>query len=175
MTHFIPNIAATVAVATPCWPAPVSAMMRVLPMRLAKRICPIALLILCAPVWIQIFALQINFCAAEFLGEPFGKIKRRGAADKFLEVIIQFALEFRVVLRAEIFLLQFLQRMHQRLRHITSAVRTEVAVGVGQIFCGDCAHGLIFTQRRKDAKRIYLIHFAGIFGCCPNFAMERGL
>jgi len=31
-------------------PAPVSAMMRVLPMRLARRICPRQLLILCAPV-----------------------------------------------------------------------------------------------------------------------------
>ena len=30
--------AATVADATPCWPAPVSAMMRVLPMRRARRI-----------------------------------------------------------------------------------------------------------------------------------------
>ena len=35
----------------PCWPAPVSAMMRVLPMRLASRIWPMQLLILCAPVW----------------------------------------------------------------------------------------------------------------------------
>ena len=82
MTHFNPNIAATVAVATPCWPAPVSAMMRVLPMRLARRIWPIALLILCAPVWLQVFALEINFRAAEFLGQAFGKIKRRGATDR---------------------------------------------------------------------------------------------
>ena len=39
-----------VAVATPCCPAPVSAMMRFLPMRLASRACPTALLILCEPV-----------------------------------------------------------------------------------------------------------------------------
>ena len=42
---------ATVAVATPCWPAPVSAMMRVLPMRRASRTWPMQLLILWAPVW----------------------------------------------------------------------------------------------------------------------------
>ena len=41
----------TVAVATPCWPAPVSAMMRRLPMRFASSTCPSTLLILCAPVW----------------------------------------------------------------------------------------------------------------------------
>ena len=40
-------------VATPCWPAPVSAMMRVLPIRLASSACPSALLILCAPVCIR--------------------------------------------------------------------------------------------------------------------------
>ena len=42
---------ATVAVATPCCPAPVSAMTRVLPMRRASRIWPTQALILCAPVW----------------------------------------------------------------------------------------------------------------------------
>ena len=43
-------MAHTVAAATPCWPAPVSAMMRCLPMRYASRPWPSALLILCAPV-----------------------------------------------------------------------------------------------------------------------------
>ena len=50
-THFSPNLAQTVAVATPCCPAPVSAMIRVLPMRRARMIWPKTLLILCAPVW----------------------------------------------------------------------------------------------------------------------------
>ena len=52
-THCMPKRAATVAVATPCMPAPVSAMMRCLPMRLASRIWPMQLLILCAPVWFR--------------------------------------------------------------------------------------------------------------------------
>jgi hypothetical protein len=30
-----------------------------------------------------------------------------------------------------------------------------VAVNVGQIFCGDCAHGLIFTQRREVRKELF--------------------
>ena len=37
--------------ATPCWPAPVSAMTRGLPIRAASSAWPTALLILCAPVW----------------------------------------------------------------------------------------------------------------------------
>jgi tryptophan synthase beta chain len=53
VVHGRPKRAATVAVATPCWPAPVSAMMRVLPMRRARRIWPSVLLILCEPVWLS--------------------------------------------------------------------------------------------------------------------------
>ena len=45
--------AAAVAVATPCWPAPVSAMTRVLPMRCVSSAWPSALLILWAPVWFR--------------------------------------------------------------------------------------------------------------------------
>ena len=46
-----PRCAATVAVATPCWPAPVSATSAVLPIRWASRPWPSALLILWLPVW----------------------------------------------------------------------------------------------------------------------------
>lgn len=40
-------------VATPCCPAPVSAMMRFLPMRLHSSAWPSELLILWAPVWFR--------------------------------------------------------------------------------------------------------------------------
>jgi hypothetical protein len=50
-THSSPRSAQTVAVATPCWPAPVSATTRVLPMRFTSSAWPSALLILWAPVW----------------------------------------------------------------------------------------------------------------------------
>ena len=42
--------AQTVAVATPCCPAPVSAIILFLPSLFASKICPIVLFILCAPV-----------------------------------------------------------------------------------------------------------------------------
>jgi len=42
-----------VAVATPCCPAPVSAMIRGFPIRFASNACPTVLLILCAPVWLR--------------------------------------------------------------------------------------------------------------------------
>ena len=53
---------ATVAAATPCCPAPVSAMMRFLPMRLASSAWPMVLLILCAPVWLRSSRLS-QICA----------------------------------------------------------------------------------------------------------------
>ncbi len=52
-THGSPNRAQAVAVATPCCPAPVSAMTRVLPIRRVRSACPMVLLILCAPVWFR--------------------------------------------------------------------------------------------------------------------------
>ncbi len=45
-----PRWAATVAAATPCWPAPVSATSAVLPIRRASSACPATLLILWLPV-----------------------------------------------------------------------------------------------------------------------------
>ena len=49
-TQSRPSSAAAVAVATPCWPAPVSAMIRVFPIRLVSSAWPSTLLILCEPV-----------------------------------------------------------------------------------------------------------------------------
>src|SRR5919204_192528 len=49
--HSSPKRAHTVALATPCWPAPVSATIRVFPSRRASTACPSALFSLCAPVW----------------------------------------------------------------------------------------------------------------------------
>ena len=109
----------------------------------------------------QILALEINFRAAQFARQPFGKIKRGGPAAKLAQIIMQFPLKFRVVLRAEIFLLQLLQRMHQRFRHITSAVRAKVAVASGK-FSAIALMVIIFTQRRGGAKRICCS--GGLFG-----------
>ena len=51
--HSSPKRAAAVAVATPCCPAPVSAITFCFPIRLARSACPRTLLILCDPVWVR--------------------------------------------------------------------------------------------------------------------------
>ena len=53
---------ATVAVATPCWPAPVSAMTRRLPRRFASSAWPMQLFTLGAPVWFRSSRLS-QICA----------------------------------------------------------------------------------------------------------------
>jgi hypothetical protein len=91
---------------------------------------------------VEVFALEINLRATEVFGQTFRKVKRCGTTDEFREIVGKFALKLGVVLRAEVFGLQFLQRMHQRLGHVTSAIRTEVALGIGQIFSSNSAHDL---------------------------------
>ena len=54
-------------ITTPCCPAPVSAMMRVLPIRLASRICPIELFILWAPVWFRSSRLTYSWTLPSLL------------------------------------------------------------------------------------------------------------
>ena len=72
-------MAQTVAVATPCWPAPVSAMMRRLPMRsrqqpLAERVVDLVR----AGVG-QVFALEVD-ARADAPREPLGEVERRGTS-----------------------------------------------------------------------------------------------
>ena len=51
--HCKPKRAAAVAVATPCWPAPVSAITADLPMSRVRSAWPSTLLILWEPVWVR--------------------------------------------------------------------------------------------------------------------------
>ena len=106
----------------------------------------------------QVLALEINLRAAEFAREPFGEIKRRGPAAEFLEVILELALELRVVLRAEVFVLQFLQRVHQRFRHKTSAVGAEMALGVGQIWRWQLNSCRQFSRKGAKTQRNLFNH-----------------
>ncbi len=85
----------------------------------------------------EVFAFEINLRAAQHAREPFGKVKGRWPATKLFEVIIQLALKIRVVLRAEVFLLQFLKGVHQCLRHEPATVRAEVAARIRDLFRGN--------------------------------------
>src|SRR5215469_17901569 len=83
----------------------------------------------------QVFALQINFRTAQISSKPFGKIKRRRASAKLLQVIAQLFLEFRVLLRAEILLFELLQRVHQCFRDKPPAIWAEMASRIRHCGC----------------------------------------
>ena len=73
----------------------------------------------------QVFALEINLGAAQFFRQSLGKVERRGPAGKVLEQASQFGLKRSVGLGKLVFVFQFEQRGHQRLRHIPSAIDAE--------------------------------------------------
>jgi hypothetical protein len=120
-----------VAVATPCWPAPVSAMMRGLPMRLASMAWPMVLLILCAPVWFRSSRFEINLRAAHFAAHAGRVVDGRGAADKMRQLRFELGDESRVVLVLGVGLFELFDGVGQRLADKTAAVNAKVAAGVG--------------------------------------------
>ena len=67
--------------ATPCWPAPVSAITRDFPIRCASSAWPIALLILCAPVWVRSSRLRKTRAPPTRAREPRRLGQRRRTTD----------------------------------------------------------------------------------------------
>ena len=66
--------------ATPCWPAPVSAITRVLPMRLRQQRLAEHVVDLVRAGVVEVLALEQDPRAARVLGEPLGVGQRRRAA-----------------------------------------------------------------------------------------------
>ena len=91
-----PKRAQTVAVATPCWPAPVSAMIRVLPMRHREQDLADAIVDLVRAGVVELVALEVDLRAfprarRAMLGQALGEIERAGAADIMFEQIVELA------------------------------------------------------------------------------------
>src|SRR6478735_6842218 len=86
-THWRPKRAHTVAVATPCCPAPVSAMIRDLPMRRASSTCPTVLLILCAPVWFR--SSRLRYTRAPTCSERRGASLSGEGRPTYVESIVE--------------------------------------------------------------------------------------
>ena len=118
--------------ATPCCPAPVSAMTRLLAhphgqQGLAERVVDLV-----GAGVVQVFALQVDLRAAALLAQPLGVIQRRGAADVVLEQVGQLGLELRVALGLVVRHDQLFEGPHQRLGHIPPAECAETPGRVGR-------------------------------------------
>ncbi len=120
--HSSPKCAQTVAVATPCWPAPVSAMIRCLPSRRATtRLAERVVDLVRAGVQ-EVLALQVD----AFVGrEPLRARQRRGAAGVRGEQLVQLRAERRVVAQRLPRARQLVERRNQRLRDVAAAVVAE--------------------------------------------------
>ena len=111
----------TVAVATPCCPAPVSAMIRRLPIRRASSAWPSALLSLCEPVWLRSSRLR-------YTGRPQrsdsrrGEVQRRGPPAEVAQQPVQLGPVAGVLAGLPPRLLQLRQRGHQRLGDVLPPV-----------------------------------------------------
>ena len=124
--HRRPRSAAAVATATPCCPAPVSAMTRALPIRRASRALGERVVDLVRAGVAEILAFEVDRGAAEVPGET-GRVRdRRRPAAVVFQQIGQLAPEGAVAAGVLPGLRKFLQRRHQRLRHEPPAVRPEV-------------------------------------------------
>ena len=116
------------AVATPCWPAPVSATSRLLPMRRASSAWPSTLLILCEPVWLRSSRLSSSrspSCSAETvaLGE------RRWSAGVVAQQVVELGAEGGVGPGRAEGGLELEAGRHERLGDEPAAELAEAAVG----------------------------------------------
>src|SRR6202011_4517286 len=90
---------------------------------------------------IELLALEIDLCAAnaaggrrhfsKMLGEPFGKIKRRGPADIIAQMAVHLGLERRIGLGRVVGLLQLEDQRHQGFGDEAAAENAEMPVLVG--------------------------------------------
>ncbi len=127
MTHSMPSSAHTVAVATPCWPAPGLGNDAMLAHPPREQPLAQGVVDLVGARVEQVFALEVDSGAAQVLSHALGKVKRRGPAGKILQQQVQFSLERSVGLGNFILVLEFQQRRHQRLRHIPAAIHAKAS------------------------------------------------
>ncbi|MNU28796.1 hypothetical protein D3C71_172400 [compost metagenome] len=79
---------------------------------------------------VQLFALEINLCAAAELGQAFSEIQRTRTADVITLEVGQFFFERRIFLGRFVFAGQIEDQRHQGFRHVAATERAEQAVGV---------------------------------------------
>jgi hypothetical protein len=115
--HSRPKRAQSVAVATPCWPAPAAG-----EQDLAEHVVHLVR----AGV-VQLFALQVDLGAAEMVGQPLGEIERARPADIVREVAGHLGGIGGIGLRLGIGLLEVEDERHQRLGDEAAAIDAEAA------------------------------------------------
>src|ERR1700755_162023 len=120
-----------VALATPCCPAPVSAMMRGLAMLDGEQALADGIVDFVGAGVEEIFALEVDARATEMLCEPFGELKGRGAAYEIFEQILELRLEGGIGFGEVVGALEFEERDHEGFGNVAAAVGAEASGGLG--------------------------------------------
>ncbi len=123
----MPKSAATVAVATPCWPAPVSAMSLRAAHALGEEGLAQGVVEFVGAGVGEVLALQIDLGAAAVLGEAGAVGEAGGAADVVREIVVQFLLETRILARGLVGLGDLEEGAHERLGDVDAAEAAEAA------------------------------------------------
>src|ERR1700688_1284613 len=79
----------------------------------------------------EVFALEVDFCAAEFRGQIGSEVKRRGPADVLARVPLELGAGGWVAPRRTVGVLQFGKRRHQRFRDVAAAELAEASAFIG--------------------------------------------
>ena len=149
--HSSPSSAHAVAAATPCWPAPVSAITRGLPMRQASSACPSALLILCEPVCVRSSRLSQTWPPVS--SDRRAVVERRGPAH----VVAQQGVELVAVGGVGALQpgrLELVQRRDERLRHVAAAVGTEAPLDRRRAHAADTSAASAASTAWKNASSL---------------------
>ena len=101
------NSAQAVAVATPCWPAPVSAITPSLAHAFGQKHLAQHVVDLVAAGVVQLVAFEVDLGAAEVPGQAIGVVERARPAGIVCQKIVELALELRIGLGVVVGLLQF--------------------------------------------------------------------
>ena len=114
---------------------------------------------------VQFVTLEIDFRAAQFVGEAAGEPEGAGAADIVRQMVFEVGVERRIGFRRVIGGLDFQDQRHQRLGHEAAAVLAEAAavVGSGAQAVGD---GRTHAAGSPDLRRLLRADRRG--GKAPN-------
>ena len=159
-------MAQTVAVATPCCPAPVSAMIRCLPMRWASRHWPRALLILWAPVWARSSRLRYMRAPPQCRLRFFGVVQSGRATGVVGHQIAELLGEPGVVLNGAVGILELGEGGHNRFRYELATEVAKTATVVRKVGLGGHNHVVSASGRYGGLPGVgrELSDFGVVFG-----------
>ena len=106
----------------------------------------------------QVFALEVNLCAAEGFGEARGEVERRGAAGVVAQQQVELQVEIGIGLGLGVGVLQLVERGDERLGNVAAAVGAETSGdGLGGAGC----HALHLTPGLRQRGAWMEVRFRG--------------